>query len=122
MPSLLDSAIGTSSVAIAVNKITGNPRDAAGAAGYAAWVESVTGSYPAVKKNEYGQAVVAMSADQQALMRNWIESQTIKGIVAPSKEAGAMRIEFGPAMAPLALKYLSLAIAAGFVLGYVIKK
>jgi hypothetical protein len=97
-------------LATEVIAITGKASDGASAAGYAAWVQSITGEYPKVVRLEGGMAKVLLSRQQAAQMRSWIDNQ-IAGSLR-KKELSTLQIEFAPVVSPLLVKY---GIIYGFI-------
>jgi len=117
MATVLEQITGTAGVGAQVLRITGQTRDAAAAAGYAAWVESITGTYPLVREHE-GRAVVILSDEQAALMRAWLDRQLLSTVLPGRKTEKSLDIQFGPVAGPVALKYLVLVGAAFFAFGF----
>lgn len=109
--------VGGGTVAAQVGAITGNAADAAAAAGYGAWVESITGSYPKVLKQQ-GQAVVVLTDAQAAQMRQWLDRQLVSTVLPGPREPKSLNIQFGPVAGPIAMKYLVIVGAAFFLLGF----
>jgi len=103
--STMSRVLGAGAVGTSVYSITNEGEDAAAAAGYAAWVESITGSLPDVRDLGGGRAGVYLSESQAMAMRAWLEGKlqrSIVGTAAPS----TLDIEFSPVVKPIMLKYL----------------
>lgn len=116
MDYLSTAAIGTQAAAI-----TGSLSDGAAAAGYGAWISSVTGSMPTVFKTSEGHAKILLSADQSMKMQNWIDNQIFQSFKA-EKDKPALEIEFGPVLIPEVIKYAIILSGIGFIVGYLISK
>lgn len=117
--STLDKLLDTGTLAASVYAINGNSEDAAAAAGYGAWVASVTGTYPSVIKGEVGQAKVLLTKGQIVAMQQWLDRQIIEGVLPATRDKkSTLDIQFGPVITPLAIKYVMFIAAAGFVLGW----
>jgi len=113
MATVLERLLDTGTLSTRVYNITKKTSDAAAAAGYGAWVESVTGSYPTVA-DEAGTAVIQLSAQQQVDMRRWIERQMFVG----RDSDASLQIEFARVVNPLVVKYAVILLAAGFMGGF----
>jgi hypothetical protein len=119
MATTLDRLLDAGSISTSVYGITKSARDAAAAAGYGAWVESVTGAYPkvvetAVPDSSRTQALLTLTPDQQVAMRRWIESQASSG----RDSDAALQIDFSRVINPLVVKYAVILIGIGFVAGF----
>ena len=93
--SVVSNALDTGSVALSVKQITGSTADAAVAAGYSAWVKSVTGSTPSVAEVN-GVAKILLTDAQAVAMRKSLESN-----VFSKKKEGKLEIVFSPVINPL---------------------
>jgi len=115
--SSLDNIISAGGIAGGVYAITGQTQDAAAAAGYGAWVQSVSGTFPNVVKTGDRQATITLTPNQVSMMREWLDDQIVSS-VRPSKTDASLRVEFGPVLKPLAVKYVVFVLAAGFLAGW----
>lgn len=114
---VLDSVLDATKTGVRASAITGKAIDAASAAGYGAWVNSVTGEYPTVVKIADGQAKVVHTPQQVRAMQKWIDAQVFKAI-QPGREKPSLQIEFGPIINPVALKYGLTFAAIAFLSGW----
>jgi len=113
----VQSLISTGTVASEVYAITDNPSDAGLAGGYSAWVESITGNPPSVKRLEGNRAQVNLSPMQVKQMQGWLDSQ-VSSILTPAKEKPSLDINFGPVVKPWSIKYGAPALVIVFILGW----
>lgn len=113
---LLENIIDVGGLSAQVYRITGDRGDAAAAAGYGAWVNSITGEYPTVVQTPEGQAQVVLTERQAVDMRGWLDKQIWQSIVP--KEPGRLQIEFKPVVGPLAVRYLLIIGAGAFLAGW----
>lgn len=117
MSTVFEQITGTAGVGAQVLRITGQTKDAAAAAGYAAWVESITGTYPIVREVN-GKASVLLTDFQAALMRAWMDRQLVSSIIPGEKDEKSLVINFGPVVGPIAIKYVVILGAAFFAFGF----
>lgn len=108
--------IGSGLVAGKVLSITGNRSDAAAAAGYSAWVNSITGDEPRVLQTPDNRVQVVLSQAQIAKMQQWFDSKLWFSFA--KKEKPKMEIVFSPVIMPWAMKYGIPIIAASFIAGW----
>lgn len=105
-------------MAVSVSAMTGHVADGATAAGFSAWVDSITGSQPKVIALPGDRAKVILTQAQADQMRRWIDNQ-IASSMRPG-EPPSLEIEFGPVIQPLLLKYALIygivALGAGFLI------
>jgi hypothetical protein len=113
----IGNLLKASGMAAEVYAITGKTEDSAAAAGFGAWVESVAGSYPSVVKTGTGKASVRLNDGQIVAMQQWLDSQ-VRSSVSPSTSDSSLSIEFGPVLRPVAVKYVVLILAVGFLGGW----
>jgi len=111
---LTAATIGTT-----VYNITGSGEDAAAAAGYGAWVESITGALPLVERIDENRARVYLSDVQASMMSGWLEHK-FQRVILPetAAEPPTLEIEFGKVVKPIALKYLIVFSALFFMTGW----
>ena len=109
--------IDTGGFSSKIYNITGKPADAGLGAGYGAWVESVTGSLPSVKKLGDKQAQINLSPTQVKQMQGWLDTQ-VSSALTPGKPKPSLQINFGPVVKPWAIKYGAPALVGVFVLGW----
>jgi len=119
MATTLERLLDTGTLSAKVYGITKNAQDAAAAAGYGAWVQSVTGTYPAVQQvtlpgSSRSQALLTLTTDQQVTMRHWIEREAARGRDAES----SLQIDFSRVINPLVVKYAVILLALGFMGGF----
>lgn len=111
-----------SSLAVRTSAITGSFQDGASAAGYGAWVNAVTGSYPDVINKGNGKAIVVLSPKQAAKMNTWIDRRIRSSIIPTPQKSNSLSIQFSPAIMPTALKYGLIAGSIFFAGGYILGK
>lgn len=98
--------------------ITDKGSDAAAAAGYAAWVESITGTLPKVIDLGGGRAKVYLTENQAALMQAWLEGKFQRSIFPQPGPPPSLQIEFSPVVKPIAIKYIVVFSALFFFTGW----
>lgn len=98
-------------------QITGKPLDGASAAGYGAWINSITGSYPQVIKTPDGRARIIHTQQQVQKMQRWIDQMAYKS-VRPDGTKPSLSVDFGPIIKPVALKYATIFAAGAFLAGW----
>jgi len=113
--------LNVTAISTQVFGITGNLSDGAAAAGYSAWINSVTGENPSVLNAGERKAKLILSRNQAQKMQNWIDDQ-VTGSLKPSKDQPSLQIEFGPVIVPEVIKYAIILAGLGFIVGYVISK
>ena len=107
--------------------ITGSAMDGASAAGYSAFISSITGKAPTVIQ-QGKNAVIVLSPDQIKAVQKWIETQILKSVI-PSKAPGAkppvtstgkgsLQLNTGPVVGPMVLKYGLIFGGIFFTAGY----
>lgn len=118
MPSTISSILSAGAVGTEVYGITDKGADAAAAAGYAAWVESITGTLPYVRNLGGGRAAVYLTESQAALMRAWMESKIQKSMLPRTGPPPTLEIEFSSVIKPIAIKYIAVFSALFFLTGW----
>jgi hypothetical protein len=98
-------------------RLTGNAGDAWPVGGYAAWIQSVTGTVPAVVDLGGGRVKIVLSSVQQAQLSSWLDTQ-VSGLLKP-KRPGRVEYELGPVLTPWSMKYVVPAAILFLVLGWV---
>jgi hypothetical protein len=116
----IDTYLSLGTMAVSVGAMTGKASDGAAAAGYSAWVESITGSVPKVLALPQSRAKVVLTDTQAQSMRTWIDNQ-IAGSLRPG-EPPSLEIEFGPVIKPLLIKYAVLYGAVVFAVGVIVSR
>jgi len=101
-----------------VQEATSDITSAASAAGYAAWVQSITGAVPSVSNTGDGRAVLNLSDAQSQSMQTWLDSQ-MSGMFKPAKDKPKVDYQLGKYMTPWAVKYFVPVGVGLFVLGWV---
>lgn len=116
--------IRSASIGTEVAKKTGNTSDGLKAGGYAAFVDSVTGSSPKVIEREDGGVALVQTETQNKILGNWAENQLLDSFLK-RKPAGKVSYNIGPAFTPVAVKYAvpvtAGIFAAGLILGRMLK-
>jgi hypothetical protein len=114
-PYLRSAAVGTK-----VASRTGSAADGFKAGGYAAFVDSVTGSAPSVVDRPDGGVSIVQTPTQNKILGNWAENQLLDSFFK-RKPAGKVSYGIGPAFTPVAVKYAipvtAVIFAAGFIMG-----
>lgn len=115
----IDLMTASTAVGIAAVQVTGKEADAFKAAGYAAWVKSVTGEPPKVT-DVNGRAVLVLTTAQVKSMQEWVKSSLKKPETPPS-----VSMELGPVFKPFIYQsVIGIALAgalAGFMVGKFVK-
>lgn len=104
----------------AVSQHTGSHKEGAKAAGYAAWVQSVTGDTPLMTRLPEGRVKLILSESQIAKMQDFFDKQ-VSGMIS-RKEPGAIDYGLSPAVKPWALRYALPAGVGILVVGYITGK
>ena len=112
------SILDTASIAGVVYNITNDYKSAGVAAGYGAFVRSVTGSNPIITQPQSGRALVSLSPTQAATIRDYV-ARTAKTAMSSS---GPLSIDFNPVIAPTAIKYGIIAALAAGTAGFLLAK
>jgi hypothetical protein len=101
-----------------VTQITGVPGDGMAAAGYAAWIQSITGKTPTVITLPNKRAKMVLSREQVLIMQKWLDTQVSSSLAKPAKPP-TLEIDMGPVFLPWTLKYAIpaavLLVTAGWV-------
>jgi len=114
----VQSGIDTMKVSGQVYNITNNKNDAAVAAGYSAWIKSITGSDVTVSQKDSNRAALLLTEPQVKQMQQWTEDN-ISTILKPGKVPPTLEIDLGPVFKPVAIKYLLPALIGVFALGFI---
>lgn len=109
--------LGPVAVGGEVKRITGDLSSSAAAAGYSAWIQSVTGTVPAVSQ-EGNRATLNLSSSQSVAMQQWLDKQ-VKGIFQPAKDKPPVNYNMGQFLTPWAVKYFIPAGIGMFALGWI---
>lgn len=116
----LAAYIEAGAVGTEVARITNDAGAGVVAGGYAAWINSLTGSVPRVITRPDGSGVnIVQTEAQNRMIGNWAETQLLDGIFK-RKPAGKVSYEIGPALTPVAVKYAIPVTAAIFVAGLMV--
>ena len=119
-PYIRSAAFGTD-----VASKTGNAGEGVIAGGYAAFIDSITGSSPQIvsRKDGTGYDVLQTEA-QNRMIANWVETQMLDSIFK-RKPAGKVSYVIGPAFTPVAVKYAipvtAVIFAAGLLVGRMLR-
>lgn len=111
-PYIQAALVGASAVAI-----TGYGEDALTAGGYAAWVQAVTGSVPAVTRTDDNRCRLVMSQSQVLAMQQWLDQQVGKAL-GPQGAPPRVQMDVGPVFGPWAAKFAIPAGLGVFALGW----
>jgi hypothetical protein len=115
----LTPLLDTSTVALQTQAITGDAEASATAAGYAAWIASVTGSAPTIEQvGQEPRVKLTLSEDQQLAMRQWLDAQ-VSSMFAPQTVPPVVDADLGPVLVPWSLQYAMPAILGALVVGWV---
>lgn len=111
--------IGIVGLAGAVSGHTGDHMDGAKAGGYSAWVQSVTGEMPYVKRLPGNRVKLVLSESQVKKLQTFLDTQ-VSGMLN-RREPGAVDYGLTPVVKPWALRYALPAglgiLVAGFIAG-----
>jgi hypothetical protein len=102
-----------------VYSITQDYKAAGVAAGYSAFIRSITGDSPIVSQPTKGRVLMTLSPAQAQTVRGFIESTAKKAI---SATPGPLTIDLNPVIAPTALKWGILAAVAAGAAGFLLAK
>jgi len=97
---------------------TGKTDDALIATGFSAFVQSVTGTIPAVTQLPDRRAKITLNPAQAALMTKWLDSQVAVLVAKP--KAQTLDIDMNSIMIPWAMKYLIPSCLIFFVGGWLL--
>ena len=114
----LSEVLQAGAVGTEVYGITDKMSDAAGAAGYAAWVNSITGSMPLVQPLGDNRARVYLTETQAASMRAWMDERITEGVFPATKKQETLDIDFGSVTGPLVMKYALVLAGIFFLAGW----
>lgn len=113
----VQSAITTGSLSADIYAVTGKSSDAGLGAGYGAWVQSITGSLPALEKLDDKRAKLVLNQKQVQLMQGWLDTQ-VSSALTVNKPKPSLEIDFAPVIKPWAMKYTAPALIGVFALGW----
>lgn len=114
----INALLNTAGIVTATQAITGNPEASATAAGYAAWIASVTGRPPQVTRiGQENRVLLVMDEAQQLALRQWLSGQV--GTLVSKGEPPIVDAGLGPAIGPWALQYAAPLILGALVVGWV---
>lgn len=120
----LMSYIEAGTVGTQVAKQTGDAGAGVVAGGYAAWINSLTGSVPQVVNRPDGGVTIMQTQQQNKMISNWAETQLLDSLFK-RKPAGKVTYAIGPAFTPVAVKYAipvtAVLFTAGFLVGRMIR-
>lgn len=102
--SKLNDILNTAGYGLAVSGHTGETIDASYAAGYAAWIKSITGSFPQVVRLPGNRVRLTLTAQQQKTMRDYFNSQIFKAL-KPADKKPRVEYELAPVLKPMAYSY-----------------
>lgn len=113
------SILNVAGIGGSVYAITQDYKAAGVAAGYSAFIRSITGESPLVTQPTAGKVLISLSAAQAQTVRSYIE-QTAKQAI--SATPGPLTIDLNPVIAPTALKWGILAAVAAGAAGFLLAK
>lgn len=116
MAELLDY-VPSISLGTNVSKITGKNTDGFTAAGFAAFMLSISGENPTVVRLPNNRAQIVLSKNQIAAFQKFMDSE-LKQTIAFLKKPASLDIALGPAIIPWALKYAVPAAVLLIVAGW----
>lgn len=115
----ISSLVGTGLVGTQVQNYTNDAQAAVSAAGYAAFVQAITGVAPTVTDLGNGRAKIILSGEQNAAMQSWLDSQ-VKGMLTPTAKPPVVDLSVGAYLTPWTLKYTAPALIGAFAAGWVL--
>lgn len=116
--SAISSLFNTAAIATTTQAVTGNAEASATAAGYSAWIESVTGRAPTIRRiGEENRVELLMDKAQILAMRSWLNSQV--GSVLSKGEPPLVDSHLGEALTPWALQYAAPLIIGSLLAGWI---
>lgn len=101
----------------AVSQHTGNHVNGAKAAGYAAWIQSVTGEIPRMVRLPDNRVKIVLSETQVVKMKQFLDNQ-VSGALS-RKEPGPIDYGLGPVIKPWAMRYVLPAGIGVLVVGII---
>lgn len=108
-----------------VYKMTGRTSDGLSAAGYSAFVSSVTGSPPEAVKKENGDVTLLLTVSQVQKLQSWVNSQIMKSLLPGTKKPldGKPSFDLGisPVLSPVLLKYALICGGIFFMSGFFVR-
>jgi hypothetical protein len=99
--------------------ITQDYKAAGVAAGYSAFIRSITGESPIVSQPIKGKVLISLSATQAKTVRSYIESAAKTALNATP---GPLTIDLNPVIAPTAIKWGLIAAVAAGAAGFLLAK
>jgi hypothetical protein len=124
MPGLLTQFTEPLSVGNDVYSLTGSLSDGAVAAGFAAWVQSITGSVPVTTRLPGDRVRVSFTAAQIPIMRAWLDNM-LKGAVSggpPPKVEYALGDVINMWAAKYALPTVAAVFIGGIIAGWLLRR
>lgn len=120
MNSAISNILGSGTILAQVQLITGDANAATSAAGYAAFVQAITGVAPSIEDMGNKKAKMVLTPTQKNAMMAWLDSQ-VKGVVSLPSAPPAIDLAIGDYLTPWMLKYMGPALIGAFVLGWLAK-
>jgi hypothetical protein len=107
-----------------VYTLTGSLADSAVSAGFAAWVQSITGSVPITTRLAGDRVRVSFTPEQIPIMRAWLDSQVKGAFTAgpPPKVEYAIGDVINLWAAKYAVPSVLGIFIAGLILGYLVRR
>lgn len=114
----VQNVINTADLSAGIYGITGKSSDAGIGAGYGAWIQSVTGKLPKVRKVSDKHAQLYMTDEQTKAMHQYLDQQVISALT-PGKKAPTLDIGFAPVIKPWAIKYTAPVVIGTLIAGMI---
>ena len=115
--SKVSSVLSSVAIASLVSDITGSQADAARAAGYSAFVESVTGSVPKIHNIGSKRVSIVLNSTQRQSLGKWLDKQLVSSLVHSDKKS-IVQYNLGAVLTPWSMKYLIPSAIVIFAIGY----
>lgn len=106
----------TAGIGIRASEITGDAKAGAQAAGIAAFIHSVTGSFPVIVRLEGDRVLLMTTEAQKEKIQRWMDGQVSKGLT--DKEPPKVATDLSKAFTPWIAKYTIPAALGLFLAGY----
>ena len=114
----LSTVLDAGVLAAETSLITGSGEAAAQAAGYGAFITSITGSRPSIVRiGTEKRARMVLSSDQQLALRRWLNNQ-VGGMLAAPGAPPVFDTNLGSTLTPLAMQYAAPTIIGAVVVGW----
>ena len=112
----ITEVLSTGGVAAKVIGITGDTAAAASAAGWSAWILSISGRAPTVRELPDKRVSIELDQEQTKALRRYLDTQVHSAINDPAK--GPVELNLGKSIGPWAMQYAVPLLLVAFVAGW----